>query len=74
MPINILNKNALYNLIHFKCILHLRKTYLIMLFKFNSALLPYKRNLWLTHKSQEIEVMATISKSEKNKRNIERSN
>lgn len=45
MPINILNKNALYNLIHFKCILHLRKTYLIMLFKFNSALLPYKRNL-----------------------------
>lgn len=66
MHINLFNENTLYNSTHFICIAPFKED-TIILFKFNCALLPYKRNLKLTHKSQEIEIMATIPKSEKEK-------
>lgn len=64
MHINLFNENTFYNSTHFIYIAPFKED-IIILFKFNSALLPYKRNLKLTHKSSEIEIMATIPKCEK---------
>lgn len=61
--INLFNENTFYNSTHFIYIAPFKED-IIILFKFNSALLPYKRNLKLTHKSLEIEIMATIPKCE----------
>lgn len=74
MPISSLNQKIVYNSIYFICILYLRKTHIIIFFKFSSELPPYKRNLQLTHENYEIGIMATIPQSDKNKRTIQRSN
>ena len=50
MHINLFNENTLYNSTHFRYIAPFKED-TIILFKFNHALLPYKRNLKLTHKS-----------------------